>query len=207
MFFICMDNTYDRDIVDSGNDATLPRRRDRLRAFVALKTQRKYLIVSLSALLLTCTALLAIAVDAESEPEAIPLGRGIAGVDRTLETGTAPIGQTLRAETEEIRRNLDAGGEQIAGGMASYYGDELAGNPTASGEAFNPEGLTAAHRTLPIGSKLKVTNARTGDSVIVRVNDRGPFHGRRVIDVSKAAAREIGLLKSGIGRVSLALLN
>lgn len=96
---------------------------------------------------------------------------------------------------------------EIDGGMASYYGDELAGNRTASGERFNPDELTAAHRTLPFGSMVRVTNTVNGDSVIVRINDRGPFSHGRVIDVSHAAARQIGMHRSGTARVKLALLN
>jgi rare lipoprotein A len=96
---------------------------------------------------------------------------------------------------------------EIGGGMASYYGDELAGNRTASGERFNPAQLTAAHRSLPFGSMVRVTNTSNGDSVVVRINDRGPFSHGRVIDVSHAAAREIGMHRSGTARVKLALLN
>ncbi|OWQ97737.1 septal ring lytic transglycosylase RlpA family protein [Sphingopyxis witflariensis] len=95
----------------------------------------------------------------------------------------------------------------IGGGMASYYGNELAGNRTASGERFNPGELTAAHRTLPFGSLVRVTNTSNGDSVVVRINDRGPFSHGRVIDVSHAAAREIGMHRSGTARVKLALLD
>ena len=95
---------------------------------------------------------------------------------------------------------------EIDSGVASYYGNELAGNRTASGERFDPGQLTAAHRTLPFGSKVRVTNISTGDSVIVRINDRGPFAHGRVIDVSRAAAREIGMHRSGTARVKLALL-
>ncbi|MDR6833238.1 MULTISPECIES: septal ring lytic transglycosylase RlpA family protein [unclassified Sphingopyxis] len=96
---------------------------------------------------------------------------------------------------------------EIGGGMASYYGRELAGNRTASGERFDPAQLTAAHRTLPFGSLVRVTNVANGDSVIVRINDRGPFSHGRVIDVSHAAAREIGMHRSGTARVKLALLD
>ena len=91
----------------------------------------------------------------------------------------------------------------IGEGMASYYGAELAGNRTASGERFNPSALTAAHRTLPMGTKLRVTNKSNGKSVIVRVNDRGPFSKGRIIDVSKAAAQEIAMVRSGTARVTL----
>ena len=95
---------------------------------------------------------------------------------------------------------------EIGGGMASYYGNELAGNRTASGERFDPGQLTAAHRSLPFGSMVRVTNTSNGDSVIVRINDRGPFAHGRVIDVSQAAAREIGMHRSGTAKVSVALL-
>lgn len=89
---------------------------------------------------------------------------------------------------------------------ASYYGPGFAGRPTASGEIFKPEKLTAAHRTLPFGSIVKVTNAATGKSVNVEINDRGPFHGNREIDLSTAAAREIGMLASGTAKVTLEVI-
>ena len=86
---------------------------------------------------------------------------------------------------------------------ASYYGKGFAGKPTANGERFDPERLTAAHRTLPFGSIVKVTNAATGKTVKVKINDRGPFHGNREIDLSTAAARAIGMLDSGTAKVTL----
>ena len=89
---------------------------------------------------------------------------------------------------------------------ASYYGDEFAGRPTASGEIFDPELLTAAHKTLPLGTIVQVTEALSGKSVTVRINDRGPFHGDRAIDLSEAAARQIGMLASGTGKVALRVL-
>ena len=86
---------------------------------------------------------------------------------------------------------------------ASYYGDEFAGRPTANGETFDPQLLTAAHRTLPFGSLVRVTDAASGRDVVVRINDRGPFHGNREIDLSTAAARELGMLGAGTAKVSL----
>jgi peptidoglycan lytic transglycosylase len=76
---------------------------------------------------------------------------------------------------------------------ATWYGNELAGNRTASGEIFNPNGLTAAHRSLPFGTCLKVGNPRTGKSVKVRVNDRGPYSNGASLDLSAGAARAIGM--------------
>jgi len=87
--------------------------------------------------------------------------------------------------------------------IASYY---QYGSRTASGERYNPDGLTAAHRTLPFGTKLKVTNIANGQSVIVRVNDRGPFIKSRTIDLSRGAARAIGMLNAGVARVALELV-
>ena len=93
--------------------------------------------------------------------------------------------------------------EHVGDGMASYYGHELAGNRTASGERFNPKALTAAHRTLPLGSKLKVTNKKNGKSVIVRVNDRGPFVRKRLIDLSLGAAQKISMVAAGHAAVRI----
>src|SRR6476661_11075749 len=81
---------------------------------------------------------------------------------------------------------------------ASWYGDELRGNRTASGEKFNPDGLTAAHKTLPFGTCLVVGNPRNGKSVNVRVNDRGPFVKDRVLDLASGAASAIGMIATQI---------
>jgi rare lipoprotein A len=100
----------------------------------------------------------------------------------------------------------DQAWQPITGGMASWYGARFAGHRTASGERFNPGDLTAAHRTLPFGTRVRVTDAE-GDSVVVRINDRGPFARGRVIDLSQAAARELGLTRAGSGKVTLAVLD
>ena len=106
-----------------------------------------------------------------------------------------------------VAQDQIGGGEtEIGNGTASYYGRELAGNRTASGERFDPDQMTAAHPTLAFGSKVRVTNLSNGQSVFVRVNDRGPFGGRRVIDISQAAAKEIGMHRSGTAKVSLTLV-
>lgn len=92
-------------------------------------------------------------------------------------------------------------------GSASYYGKAHHGKRTASGERFNMHGLTAAHRTLPFGTKLRVTSKDTGKSILVTVNDRGPYHGRRVLDLSQEAARQLGMIKLGVGQVTIERIN
>jgi rare lipoprotein A len=109
-------------------------------------------------------------------------------------------------DDDQVTAPADEQFQTVGEGVASYYGHELAGNRTASGERFNPGAMTAAHRTLPLGTKLRVTNKTNGRSVIVRVNDRGPFVGNRILDVSLAAAREIGMVRSGKAVVRIARL-
>jgi rare lipoprotein A len=92
-------------------------------------------------------------------------------------------------------------------GLASWYGPRFHGKRTASGEIFNQHDFTAAHRTLPWGSKVKVTNTANGKSVEVRINDRGPFGRGRIIDLSRAAARVLGMMGSGIITVRIEWLS
>jgi len=93
--------------------------------------------------------------------------------------------------------------KEVRIGTASYYGPGFHGRRTASGERFNMNALTAAHRHYPFGTMLRVTNLRNQRATIVRVNDRGPFHKRRVLDLSKGAAREIGLTGTGSVKVEV----
>ena len=90
-------------------------------------------------------------------------------------------------------------------GLASWYGKGFTGRPTATGETFSPKEMTAAHRTLPLGSKAMVTNLATGEQTEVKINDRGPYADpqRRIIDLSRAAADSIGLVGRGMGRVQV----
>jgi rare lipoprotein A len=88
-------------------------------------------------------------------------------------------------------------------GQGSYYADKFAGRPTASGAPYRPGKLTAAHNTLPFGTKIRVTNTRTGRSVKVVVNDRGPHVKGRIVDLSKKAAHKIGLTQAGVAPVHL----
>lgn len=136
----------------------------------------------------------------EAEPKAFDPSLQIQRLPDVQAEPTIVEPQTVEPQT------VEPGYEHIGDGEASYYGFELAGNRTASGERFNPHGMTAAHRTLPLGSRLRVTNKANGKSVIVRVNDRGPFVGRRIIDVSLGAAREVAMVRSGKAMVKLELL-
>jgi rare lipoprotein A len=92
---------------------------------------------------------------------------------------------------------------EVLHGIASWYGEEFAGRTTANGEIFDPTLLTAAHRTFPFGTVLDITNPKTTQTVRVRVNDRGPYIGNRVIDLSYAAAQQIGLIEPGVGDVDI----
>lgn len=91
-------------------------------------------------------------------------------------------------------------------GKIAWYGGKFAGRKTASGEAFNPEALTMAHKTLPFGTRVKITNPSNNKSVTVRVNDRGPTQADRVGDVSLAAARKLGMVKSGVIEAELTVV-
>ena len=106
------------------------------------------------------------------------------------------VGSGTRMDKSSARGYLEEG-------LASYYGPGLAGQRTASGEKLDLKAFTAAHRTLPFGTCLRVVNMENGQSVDVRVNDRGPFKEGRVVDVSLAAARKLSLTEKGLARVRL----
>jgi rare lipoprotein A len=91
-------------------------------------------------------------------------------------------------------------------GIASYYADKYEGKPTASGESYRKNQLTGAHRTLPFGTKVRVTNLKNQKSVVVRINDRGPFVEGRLIDVSRQAAQELDFIRAGLAEVKLEVL-
>lgn len=122
----------------------------------------------------------------------------------------APVPGTEAVDMTSIEHSQpgpDEAVRELGRGTASYYGARFDGRPTASGERFDMSAMTAAHRTLPFGSKVRVTNPANGKSVVVRINDRGPFHKGRMIDVSHAAARQLGLIARGHGEVALTLLD
>ncbi|MBS1262544.1 MAG: Endolytic peptidoglycan transglycosylase RlpA [Calditrichaeota bacterium] len=115
------------------------------------------------------------------------------------------------SETEPAPAKVSAGGDISRGdtlsGFASYYGEKFAGRKTANGEVFDPEKLTAAHRELPFGTILEVTLVSTGRSIRVRINDRGPYARDRILDLSREAARRIGLIESGVGYVEATIVS
>ena len=114
--------------------------------------------------------------------------------------GAASLALLLAAEAGAVTAHA------FESGVASWYGEEFAGRPTASGETFDPEGLTAAHRTLPFGTLLLVTNVDNGCRAQVRVNDRGPFVHGRILDCASGAARVLGFLRAGTARVEIEIL-
>ena len=113
--------------------------------------------------------------------------------------------RTARRE-EPTRRDDDV--VRTLRGRATFYGDKFHGRKTASGERFSQRRMTAAHRSLPFGTRVRVTNLSNGKSVVVRINDRGPFgrDRRRVIDLSKSAARALDFIQSGWARVKIEVL-
>jgi rare lipoprotein A len=110
---------------------------------------------------------------------------------------------TSCASTSTVHYKPRSGSEYVT---ASWYGPKFNGRPTASGERFDMHGLTAAHKTMKFGTELKVTNPENGRSVVVTVNDRGPFIRGRDLDLSYGAAKKIGLVKKGVGKVKIEYL-
>jgi len=95
----------------------------------------------------------------------------------------------------------------LGSGVASYYGKRFHGRLTANGERFNMNAMTAAHKTLPFGTKVRITYPRNGRSVVVRINDRGPFIKGRHIDLSRKAAQKLGMISSGHARVKMEIVS
>lgn len=126
------------------------------------------------------------------------------------DTAASTVSESAHPDSTSVQPVADTAGRLPAGtvikGLATYYGKEFAGRNTASGEAFDPSGLTCAHRTLPFGTKLKVSYPKKGTSVEVRVNDRGPQKLERILDVSRGAADELGLTADGVGQVEAEVL-
>ncbi|MBO6526008.1 septal ring lytic transglycosylase RlpA family protein [Erythrobacter sp.] len=118
-----------------------------------------------------------------------------------------PAGHVVDLATIDAPVEMPPAATPIGRGVASYYGKRFHGRRTANGERFDMHAMTAAHRTLPFGTLVEVTNPGNGKTVTVRINDRGPFAHGRTIDLSRAAASEIGLIRRGHGMVELAVLD
>ncbi|MGX7895682.1 septal ring lytic transglycosylase RlpA family protein [Tsuneonella sp. HG222] len=151
----------------------------------------------------------------------VALGASVApgwAIETTAETGPElaesfdatlprfePAADTAPADLGMAQAETDDEWTQYGSGMASYYASKFDGRRTASGERFDNDEYTAAHRTLPFGTRVRLS--RNGRDVVVRINDRGPFTRGREIDVSQAAARDLGLIGPGHGRVTLAVFD
>ncbi|MBK1644173.1 septal ring lytic transglycosylase RlpA family lipoprotein [Thiocapsa imhoffii] len=117
----------------------------------------------------------------------------------------ASVGILLFASGPNAEARIKPGHTQS--GIASYYHDSLHGRKTASGQIYNKNIRSAAHKTLPLGTKVRVTDTKTGKSVVVQINDRGPFIKGRIIDLSRSAARDLGIIKRGITPVKVEVLS
>ena len=142
-----------------------------------------------------------------------PIRRLAAGMILTLALVVTGCATTKPPTTTSTIRELPSGNNgpregviAVYEGKASWYGKEQNGHATASGERFNMNALTAAHRTLHMNSRVRVTNLRNGRSVVVRINDRGPYSHGRIIDVSLAAAKQLQMIEAGIVPVRLEVL-
>lgn len=119
--------------------------------------------------------------------------------------GLLGCGATLSNGAPRAHQSLHVGDAQE--GLATWYSDSLAGNTTANGEVYAPERMTAAHRTLPFGTRVRVRRSDTGREVVVRINDRGPYASpRRIIDVSRAAAEALQMIRAGVVPVVVEVL-
>jgi len=128
----------------------------------------------------------------------------LAGFAATV-AGCAGSSPRFTSSPSEAISSRDLSVHQLSG-IASYYADDFDGRQTASGEIYDMHAMTAAHRTLPFNSLVRVTHLQSGESIVVRINDRGPFKDDRVIDLSLEAARRIGLIAKGTGPVRLEVL-
>jgi len=127
------------------------------------------------------------------------LGCSTAGrVPPSMETAKAPATQSKKPAKQKVRSREK--------GIASWYGGKFHGRQTASGERYDMNKMTAAHKTLPFGTRVRVTNLDTGRKVVVRINDRGPFVRGRIIDLSRAAARKMDMIQAGTAKVLVEVL-
>jgi len=141
---------------------------------------------------------------------AVPVGvlpfaaRGESGQGASGSGDRDPVEYTVRGQRYQL---LDSAEEFSERGIASWYGSAFHGRKTASGEPFDMHALTAAHTRLPLQTRVRVSDVRTGASVIVRINDRGPFADDRIIDLSRAAAERLGMIDDGTAEVAIEALD
>ncbi len=136
-------------------------------------------------------------VKSARQPSSLALSSSLLANDTTQLTNDEDVLERLTA----VASNTVSKFKQT--GLASWYGRKFHGRKTASGDTFDMNALTAAHRSLPLNCYVKVTNKTNGKSVVVKVNDRGPFHGNRVMDLSYGAAKQLGITSKGVGNVSI----
>lgn len=153
-------------------------------------------LLSVSTLTSTTTA----AVAAVAEAASAPVSAAVSAVSAVTTAIAEPV-QRIRSAAASTTARVT--GQPHQTGAASYYADKFHGRKTASGETFDNGELTMAHRTLPLGTLVKVTNLANNTSVVVRVNDRGPYSGGRVADLSRAAAEKLKMIQRGIVDVAL----
>jgi rare lipoprotein A len=133
---------------------------------------------------------------------------------KTLKDASKATKQAVKSAKKNVKKTLsladkhkDTPRSHYQSGMASYYADEFNGRRTANGERFDNTAMTAAHPSLPFGTLIEVTNMRNGKKVVVRVNDRGPYTHARVLDLSRNAARQLGMHNTGTAKVKVAVLD
>lgn len=136
------------------------------------------------------------------EPDA---GRPVVGAGSPVEPAPAPRGAP-QPPTPALAERFAEEPTEVMTGWASWYGPGFAGRRTASGEIYDPAEMVAAHRSLPFGTRIRVTNQRNGAGVVVRITDRGPYVGGRILDLSAAAADAIGMRSSGTAPVAIEVL-
>lgn len=135
-------------------------------------------------------------VKAAREPVSLAAGVLTSQVNLSSHQNDDVLGQLTAVASNTVNRFKQTG-------LASWYGRQFHGKKTASGERFDMNAMTAAHRSLPMNCYVRVTNKDNGKSVVVRINDRGPFHGNRVLDLSYGAAKAIGITEKGVGNVTI----
>ncbi|MEJ2356936.1 MAG: septal ring lytic transglycosylase RlpA family protein [Deinococcales bacterium] len=147
-------------------------------------------LASLGLVLAACAPVLTAAPVASAQADTVP-------------PPTPPVAQATASHGAPATPQVPDPSAEVEVGNASWYGPHFAGRLTSDGEVFDPSKLTAAHRTLPFGTLVRVTNLVNGESVVVRINDRGPFKPNRIIDLSRAAAEAIGMKNMGVAKVKL----